>query len=268
MKKLLTSGQFAELCGTTKETIRHYENIGILKPKKIGENRYKYYSILQIHEFNLISMMKNTGCSLDTIRDFINRSNEIEFREVLTNQLNQILIEKEKIIDMENTLRDSIKRFNLIDKITKLNSYYIEECDEEYFIVTEISSTATDFKWIKTINEHMKFCEKYNLKVGDKFSYIIPFESAINKEIDATWYIGTSISEKIECERLYVKPKGRYIKYIHKGEYSSEKIYKDAKEYAEEHELTIHGDVCESEIFPYIVSDKNNYMTEIYIPVK
>ena len=33
---LLTSGAFAALCGTTKETLRHYKDEGLLVPVQIG----------------------------------------------------------------------------------------------------------------------------------------------------------------------------------------------------------------------------------------
>ncbi len=46
-----TAGAFATLCNTTKETLRHYSNIGILKPEKIGENGYRYYSPAQFFDF-------------------------------------------------------------------------------------------------------------------------------------------------------------------------------------------------------------------------
>ena len=75
MKKLLNSGQFAEMCGTTKETLSHYERLGMFKPDKIGENKYKYYSIGQIHDFRLISTLRSTGWSLSTIKEFINNEN-------------------------------------------------------------------------------------------------------------------------------------------------------------------------------------------------
>ena len=35
-KKHYTSGEFARLCGTTKETLRHYDEVGILKPAEVG----------------------------------------------------------------------------------------------------------------------------------------------------------------------------------------------------------------------------------------
>ena len=32
-----TSGEFAKLCGTTKETLRHYDSLGLLCPERRGE---------------------------------------------------------------------------------------------------------------------------------------------------------------------------------------------------------------------------------------
>ena len=34
----LTAGAFAALCGTTKETLRHYRDLGLLVPVRRGEN--------------------------------------------------------------------------------------------------------------------------------------------------------------------------------------------------------------------------------------
>ena len=46
-KGWLTSGAFAALCGTTKETLRHYKDIGLLLPVHQGDNGYFYYDVEQ-----------------------------------------------------------------------------------------------------------------------------------------------------------------------------------------------------------------------------
>ena len=40
-----TTGQFAKLCSTTKETLFHYDSLGLLKPARVGENGYRYYRL-------------------------------------------------------------------------------------------------------------------------------------------------------------------------------------------------------------------------------
>ncbi|MDU2291527.1 MAG: MerR family transcriptional regulator [Clostridium celatum] len=63
-KSLFTTGKFAELCETTKETLRHYKNIGLLKPEVKEQNGYQYYSQSQLYDYYLINTLKNTGVSI------------------------------------------------------------------------------------------------------------------------------------------------------------------------------------------------------------
>ncbi|HEV7741419.1 MAG TPA: MerR family DNA-binding transcriptional regulator, partial [Pseudolysinimonas sp.] len=33
----------ARLAGTTSRTLRHYDDVGLVKPSRIGDNGYRYY---------------------------------------------------------------------------------------------------------------------------------------------------------------------------------------------------------------------------------
>ena len=128
MKDLFfTRGQFAKYCKTTKETLRHYDKIGILKPEKTGENGYHYYSARQILKFTLISTLKTTGCSLDEINKYISNPEDIDFKELLTRQLEELLIEKRNIEKREKVIRNSIRRFDVLDNGWEINKFYIKE---------------------------------------------------------------------------------------------------------------------------------------------
>ena len=56
-----TTGEFARLCGVKKDTLFHYDAIGILRPDIVRENGYRYYSINQFFIFDIISMLKKAG---------------------------------------------------------------------------------------------------------------------------------------------------------------------------------------------------------------
>ena len=66
---LFTSGQFAKLCSTTKETLFHYDSLGLLKPARVRENGYRYYTASQFFDFDLIAVLRSAGCSLSEIRE-------------------------------------------------------------------------------------------------------------------------------------------------------------------------------------------------------
>lgn len=64
---MLTIGEFSRICFVTKKTLRHYDEIGLLRPEHTAENGYRYYSVDQLRTMQLISRLKNYGLSLPEI---------------------------------------------------------------------------------------------------------------------------------------------------------------------------------------------------------
>ncbi len=58
-KGWLTSGAFAELCGTTRETLRHYKDIGLLNPAHQGER------LLLLHGGAVLRLLCDLGFPAD-----------------------------------------------------------------------------------------------------------------------------------------------------------------------------------------------------------
>ena len=68
----MKSGEFARLCGTTKNTLIHYDEIGLLHPAEKGNNRYRNYSQADLVRFSLIHTMTQAGFSLTQVREMLN----------------------------------------------------------------------------------------------------------------------------------------------------------------------------------------------------
>ena len=66
-KVFLSAGRFAALVGTTKETLFHYDEIGLFVPKRRGTNGYRYYAMDQIETFDVIGMLRELGMPLAEI---------------------------------------------------------------------------------------------------------------------------------------------------------------------------------------------------------
>jgi DNA-binding transcriptional MerR regulator len=63
----LTISQFAQICGTTRQTLQYYDKIGLCAPihRQAG---YRYYDFMQRFDFQLISTLKQSGCTLEESR--------------------------------------------------------------------------------------------------------------------------------------------------------------------------------------------------------
>lgn len=71
MDTLLKAGAFAKLCRTTKETLRHYDRIGLLHPAARADNGYKLYALPRVVDFALVSALRSTGLALSEVRAFL-----------------------------------------------------------------------------------------------------------------------------------------------------------------------------------------------------
>ena len=80
---LYSTGEFAKLCGVKKQTLFHYDDIGLLKPAHVGANGYRGYSYSQYEDFLMISCLKEAGMSLKEIASYLALSDSGAREEVL-----------------------------------------------------------------------------------------------------------------------------------------------------------------------------------------
>lgn len=90
-----TTSEFAKVCGVTKHTLFHYDDIGILKPEIVKENGYRYYSYKQFYTFDIIAVLKGTGTPLNEIKEYIQDQNTLHFLSMLKQKQKQ-LVEEQK----------------------------------------------------------------------------------------------------------------------------------------------------------------------------
>lgn len=69
--KYMTTGEFARRMGVTKNTLFHYDNIGLFSPEIVDTNEYRYYSIYQMEVFDTIIILKEMGMPLNEIKKFM-----------------------------------------------------------------------------------------------------------------------------------------------------------------------------------------------------
>ena len=94
--------QVSILSGVSVRTLHHYDNIGLLIPKK-DENGYRYYSEEDLSYLQTILYYKYLGFSLKEIKTLM-QQNEEELLPHLKKQLNLMQNEKEKLLTLIDTL--------------------------------------------------------------------------------------------------------------------------------------------------------------------
>ncbi len=100
-------GMFSKINHVTTKTLRHYDEIGLLKPKHIDDfTGYRYYSSEQLLKLHEILSLKEMGLGLMEIKNILNDKGNIE--EYLVQKkyelMNEIESKKEKLLKINNYL--------------------------------------------------------------------------------------------------------------------------------------------------------------------
>ena len=81
---MLAIGEFSKICKVSTRTLRHYDSINLIKPKKINEeNGYRYYEIAQVKEMLLIERLKKYQFSLDEIAEILHSNTNILLDKII-----------------------------------------------------------------------------------------------------------------------------------------------------------------------------------------
>ena len=135
---VLSVGQFAKLCGTTRDTLRFYYEQNILSPKVDPDNGYHYYSPSQISSFFFIHTMRQAGCSIKEIGEIIHNSS----REKIERLVNS------KILDMQRELYLINKKISALHLGMWILGKYEQNRSGEPFLdsLPDISVSKTEIK--------------------------------------------------------------------------------------------------------------------------
>ncbi len=214
---LLPSGAFLELCGTTYETLYHYEEIGILKPTLVKPNGRRYYSFSLFYIYIVITTLKRAGCSLLEIKMFLKNNNLSNNYDFLAKKKNDLDLELQRIIRAQQGINDAMKT---IDKVihTELDCPRLVECPEEYLIVQAYQLSRDKAPDKEELNRQMRECimrvEEESEQLNDAERYL-PGVIFLKETLEQGWfhesYCFRKRRNRTEEEHLWIKPAGTYL---------------------------------------------------------
>lgn len=210
----MRTGAFAALCGTTKETLRHYRQVGVLRPAAEAPNGYRLYAATQMTDFFLIEALQAAGLSLAEIREFREAASGTEFRRMLAAQV-EALEEQRRKIDRELTLlRNTIARFDAAEQLAGDLEPRLVEVGEEYFLETETPCVdGAEDVFLARAGEHLAFCRDHDLTEAFQSSYRIRRDAFETRDYGAGFSFLTRVAEPVDSPRLHVKPAGTYLRW-------------------------------------------------------
>lgn len=209
----ITAGEFARLARTTKRTITWYDQTGILKPAKVNSKGYRFYSLEQIIDFQVIMLLRNLNFSIIEIKRVLRKNNSLQdsFKEK-REELKYMLIKLQKSLDDVE--------------------YYYQNLDRDGVLIKPKVKTIKSFDiyFIKKIGPYSKiynYCEElksYFKKIPKEAKYLTIFTANDYLPKRDNLIIGVVKTPGMELGREYAElietmniPEFRSLQYTHKG---------------------------------------------------
>ncbi|PJJ65515.1 MerR family transcriptional regulator [Compostimonas suwonensis] len=129
--------EIARVAGTTSRTLRHYGDIGLLEPSRIGGNGYRYYDEAALVRLQRILMLRQLGLGLPAIGDILER--QADAGHALLSHLRWLEQERDRlarqIASVEKTIQaleggERLMAENMFDGFD--HSRYREEVEERW----------------------------------------------------------------------------------------------------------------------------------------
>ena len=257
-KGWLTSGAFAALCGTTKETLRHYKDVGLLLPAHQGDNSYFYYDVEQFYDFYAISIFRQTGTSLDEIRRCLRGQDTAKTLELLREQRTRLDAERKKLEHMDFVLSSALHNLEFgpgPDMVPQTGRFEREHLlalpvEELEGLMTPVASE--DEMLITVLERCRALCGQYRIQTDFQLGAIHqPGEQGGPEEIS---HLYTRIREIADFPYYMEKPAGNYLYVCCRGRWDISAAYTTLDAYIRERGLRTAGPFYACDLAGFILN--------------
>lgn len=260
----LTTSQFAKLHEVNKRTLHYYDEIDLFSPQEKSENQYRYYNSRQSIDFEYIRMLKELHMSISEIKNYVQNPNPADFTAIANEKINEI---DQQIAHLEKTkvILQQKKEFIKLCENISTEEIRLIEYEEEYFYVTPFSFSEDDLPHIFSYIKDVWGIEQCRMGIG---SYI-DIEKVRKKDFDHYDGLFTPAPKNISTENMLTKPSGKYICGYLKGSWDNlPYLYERMLYFADEKHLTLKGYAYEFGLNDFVISSKNDYITQVMIKVE
>ncbi|MCP2336448.1 MerR family transcriptional regulator [Actinomadura rupiterrae] len=102
-----TIQQVARGAGVSSRTLRHYDDIGLLRPSRVGENGYRYYDAPAVARLQRILLLRDLGLGLPVIADVLAREKDEE--TALSDHISLLEAERDRLDQRIQAVRHTLE---------------------------------------------------------------------------------------------------------------------------------------------------------------
>lgn len=264
----ISTGRFAKLCGTSKRTLVHYDEIGLFHPAMTDERGYRYYTEEQCDVFTVITALKEIGMPLQDIQSYLDNRSPAALKTLLQAQHRLVLEELENLRRIERMIGTKLQLLEQGEQVV-CNTVFTEECPQEYLILSQPVNSSEHDRIIEKLYQHIDYCFKNRFNVGHPFGAMMHKDSLLKGRYGTYAYFFTKVTEPQDTSCLFVKPAGLYaVTYLEGNYYEADGAYRALLDFIARSGYEICGYSYKEGIIDEISQrDMRHYITRISIQI-
>lgn len=263
-------GEISRLFNIGLDSLRYYEKVGILSPKRDPINNYRIYTLDDIREIAIIRELMELRFPSKKIKELGKNRNLSTSMELLEHEINVV---NESIVNLYQTKESLNTRLSSIRGILKnsIEFYRIKILSFPERSCVMISETNLPDRMVTyAATEYMHRTKQKFPIIGSCDCYTLDLE---NSNPDSDYYKTENVffySENSSYAGNYFLPSGKYLSLFYRGNLKQTKKYVPKMlSFAKQHSLEIVSHPIEiGHIDCYETLDEEEFITEIQIPVK
>lgn len=260
-------GEFAHLCGVKKDTLFHYDHMGLLKPSRIAPNGYRYYAAQQYFTFQIIAALREVGMSLGEIRDYLGRQSAGNLLPLLEEKQLQMAAQRRRLEQLEQLL------LTTADAIREQESHRPGDLFLQWQPAMDLAVTPAfddlDKSHLQVLRDHVQRCRDGGSPNYFLLGGLVPF-SNLARGIWREEFFWTPAGPDFPAGHLYRKPAGLYAVYYHQGNYDSlPATYQEICRTVADGGYCPAGDLFEEDLLNFLSeADESRYLLKLNLLVR
>lgn len=259
MKDYYKINEISKLYGIGVDSLRYYEKIGVLKPRR-DANGYRLYSLKDIYKLNMIRDLRGLGFSMKQIKEYLDHQSIANTLAMLREEQGLIQGRIKRLRSRDRSIRERVEYLSAAAQTTAgvfgIRTYPDRPCLQLNTQITR--DEEMDFAIKKLHRKHENRIHDFgNQSIGASLSI-----EDLNKGVFGVFRSVFFILEQETKEYDFVLPAGRYLSLLYRGDYrqSPERV-REVLSHAREKGLLISGDLFEL----YLVDNRDTKLTEEFL---
>ena len=266
---LFTTGEFAKASNTTKQTLFHYDEIGLLPPHFKDEKGYRYYSYQQFDLLLVIDILKELGMTLKEIKTFMETNTPSQMIALFKEKSNELSQKIEKLNQIQKVIQTKISITEQA-QATDFSQITVEYVEKEYLFLSECILDYSNYDFVRSVSTFIEESEQKKLNIGHPIGVMLQKDHVQTRDYMNYSFLYTIVEDNQLGEHLYEKESGLYLIGYHIGDYHLiSKTYDCLSNYMKTHQLKMKNFAYEEFVLDSVsVRHIEAYVTKIAIAIE